>query len=96
MTCTAPETIKSAKSMHRCSWCAHHIKIGSSYKKYRYFDGGDAATVKMHPECYTAMEKTAAEEGHDFEFMPGDNPRGCNCGFSHGCPTCEAAKRRNA
>jgi hypothetical protein len=89
---TDPTHIKSAKTAHRCSWCDEHIEVGSEYTRYRYFDGGDAGTVKLHPECYVVMQETAREEGYDYEFLPGKNPRGCNCGFSHGCPTCETRK----
>jgi hypothetical protein len=33
-------------------------------------------------------------EGFDYEFFPGENPRGCNCGHTHGCTTC--AERKSA
>jgi hypothetical protein len=82
------ETIKAAKSAHRCSWCAERIDIGTTYMRYRYFNGGDAGTVKLHPECNAVLDKTIREEGGDYEFAPGDNPRGCNCGHSQGCETC--------
>ena len=39
--------------------------------RYRFFNGGDAGTCKMHPECYEAMEQAAHEEGGWFEWIPG-------------------------
>jgi hypothetical protein len=82
---TGLEIVKSAKKIHRCSWCANKIEVGESYKKYRYFDGGDAGTVKLHPECYDAMKEC---DDLDDQFSPGDNPRGCNCGHCQGCERC--------
>lgn len=87
---TVIETIKSAKKPHQCSWCGTKILTGEAYKKYRYFDSGDAGTVKMHPECLEAFESQDSwdkEEG----FSPGENPRGCTCGHSVNCPKCTAA-----
>lgn len=60
-----------AQKRHRCTWCWQTIAIGDQYKRYRYFDGGDAGTVKMHPECYGAMQEAAAEEGGFLEWTPG-------------------------
>jgi hypothetical protein len=91
---TELQTIKAARSEHRCSWCAERIDIGTPYQRYRYYEGGDAGTVKLHPECNTALEETVREEGFDYEFFPGENPRGCNCGHTHGCTTC--AERKSA
>lgn len=86
------ETIKAAKKQHRCSWCDKRIEVGESYKRYRWFGDDGPSTVKLHHECYDAMHEAAQEEGGDFEFMPGENPRGCNCGFSAGCERCAARK----
>lgn len=76
MANTTPETIKAAKKKHRCTWCWQHIEPGESYIRFRYFDGGDASTSKMHPECDTAMARMALHQGYDFEYMPGDFKRG--------------------
>lgn len=65
-----------AKKLHRCSWCWEHIKAAETYKRYRWVDGGDAGTEKMHLECYEAMGDLARQEGGWIEFLPGDNPRG--------------------
>ena len=60
-----------ARKAHRCEWCWQRIDDGTEYKRYRYFDGGEAATIKMHPECMDAMQEEAAYWGGDFEWTPG-------------------------
>jgi len=89
---TRLKTIKAAKKSHQCSWCAEHIGIAQTYKRYRYFSYGDAGTVKLHPECYDAMKEAHAIEGAGFEFEEGENPRGCICGHSKECSQCESRK----
>jgi predicted RNA-binding Zn-ribbon protein involved in translation (DUF1610 family) len=74
MHCTDPETIKAAKKLHRCSWCGQRIEIGDSYKRWRCYDGGEAGTVKMHPECDEACAEELRKYGEN-EFMPYDNER---------------------
>lgn len=87
---TQPKTIKAARKPHRCSWCNHRIDVGQSYQRWRWFDGGDASTCHMHPECVDAMDETYRDDP-DFEtFSPGENPRGCNCGFDAHCERCKA------
>ena len=39
--------------------------------RYRWYDSGEAATVKMHPECHKAMHEAAREEGGYIEWTPG-------------------------
>lgn len=89
---TELQQVKAARKPHRCSWCAERIEVGAPYKRYRYFDGGDAGTVKLHPECSDILDETVREEGGDYEFHAGDNPRGCNCGHERGCLTCAELK----
>lgn len=89
---TELQSIAAARSAHRCSWCAERIDVGTPYKRYRYFDGGDACTVKLHPECSDILDETVSEEGGDYEFQSGDNPRGCNCGHDRSCVTCAELK----
>jgi hypothetical protein len=68
---TTPTTQKALKS-HLCSWCGQTIKAGESYKRYRWFNGGDAGTSKFHPECHEAMESESAEQGGGwFEWVAG-------------------------
>ena len=64
------ETHKARKA-HRCGWCWQRIDDGTEYKRYRYYGGGEASTVKMHPECYDAMQEAAREEGGYIEWTPG-------------------------
>ena len=64
-------TTQNARAKYRCTWCWQCIQVGDEYKRYRYFDGGDAGTVKMHPECYEAMLEMAGEEGGQIEWVPG-------------------------
>lgn len=64
-------TTQKAKTLHRCSWCWQNIVPGEEYKRYRHFDGGDACTVKLHPECHDVMLEEAAEEGGYLEWTPG-------------------------
>ena len=69
MHMTEVETHKARKA-HRCEWCWQRIDDGTEYKRYRYY-GGEASTVKMHPECYDAMQEAASEEGGYIEWTPG-------------------------
>lgn len=68
-----------AHKKHSCGWCCQIILPGDMYKRYRYYDGGDAGTVKLHPECYAAMCEAASEEGGYIEWTPGqDRPAPLN------------------
>lgn len=91
-TMTETETINAARKQHRCDWCGECVEVGQPYKRWRWFDGGEAMTVRVHPECKDALDEAAHEEGGTIEFTPFDNPRGCNCGHSRGCDRCEARK----
>jgi len=61
-----------AAKLHRCDWCHQNVLKGELYKRYRWWDGYDAATVKLHPECYKAMHEAASKAGGLIEF--GDWP----------------------
>jgi len=89
---TEAVSIKAAQKPHRCDWCAEHIDVGQPYSRYRWYGNGDAVTVKMHPECLTAMHELSRLEGGEIEFSPGDSPRGCCCGHDRGCTKCAAKK----
>ena len=69
-TFTTTETHKAAKR-HRCDWCWQFIETGETYKRYRCYDGGDAGTTRMHPECNEAMLEEAQAEGGQIEWTPG-------------------------
>jgi len=83
---TETETHKAAKA-HMCEWCWTRVEKGETYKRYRWFDCGDAGTVRMHPECLEACEELVPAGG-EIEIYPGENPRGCNCGGWADCPRC--------
>lgn len=85
MANTTPETIKAARKKHRCCWCWEHIEVGNSYVRFRYFDGGDASTSRLHPECDAAAQRMAQVEGYDFEYTPGQFNRGCICESGDDC-----------
>jgi hypothetical protein len=70
MHSTPTETHK-AKKRHRCDWCWQFVEIGDIYNRYRVYDGGDACTVKMHPECHEATQEEAKAEGGFIEWTPG-------------------------
>lgn len=71
MSAQTEVTEQRAAKPHRCTWCWERIGQGETYKRYRYFDSGDAGTVKMHPECFDAMREWAREEGGFVEWTPG-------------------------
>lgn len=90
---TAIETIAHAKKVHRCCWCAEKILIGQSYLRWRFFDGGDAATNKMHPECNSALSRWSIENIGG-EWHKGAFTRGCTC-ESGSCPEPTICKTLN-
>ena len=67
---TEPTTHK-AKQRHRCDWCWQRIDPGEQYTRYRFYDDGDAGTMKLHEDCYGAMQEAVAEEGGHLEWTPG-------------------------
>lgn len=89
---TEVREIKSSRKKHACSWCPETIQPGESYSRYRYYGSEGAGTVKLHPECSKAMHEVGSEYGYGEEFYPGENPRGCTCGFTRGCEKCESLK----
>lgn len=71
-TMTATESHVASKP-HRCDWCWQYINKGETYKRYRVFNCGDAATVRAHEECYEAIQDAAIEEGGWVEWTPGQD-----------------------
>lgn len=70
--------IKRARKNYTCAWCWWQpIKAGSPYKSYVCFD--TMRTVKMHPECYEAMQKADLETDGGMLPVPGTYRRGCWC-----------------
>lgn len=68
---TTETEMHTARKAHRCQWCWQGIEVGTKYRRYRFYCGGEAGTVKMHPECHDAMQEAAAEEGGYIEWTPG-------------------------
>lgn len=79
--------IKSAKKNHRCSWCNEEIETGTPYARWINKDGGCFVVTKIHPECEAALDE--ARDDYIDGFSAGENPRGCNCGFTAGCERCQ-------
>jgi len=68
-----PTEIHKARQQHRCSWCWQFIEVGETYQRYRFYDGGEAGTVKLHQECHDVMQEEAADEGGWLEWTPGQH-----------------------
>ena len=80
MHCTDVERPK-AKKPHRCMSCGEGIAVGETYVRWRCYDGGDASTNKMHPECLAMHQDEATKYGdHEWEYSP----------YSHERPKVEA------
>ena len=62
MYCTDPETLKARKK-HLCDSCGEPVLPGETYRRWRCYDGGEAGTVKMHPECHDMHCKDARDSG---------------------------------
>lgn len=75
MTTSAAKTTKTRIRKH-CDWCWEFIEPGE--KKVSYFDFSEAIEVRMHPECFEAMQR--AVDYYDYLPTPGDYRRGCSCG----------------
>jgi hypothetical protein len=67
--------VRRSRKRHRCTWCAEGIEVGQPYHSYRWVSDGDAGTVHMHPECYSAMEQAAKDDPWG-TWSPGDFARG--------------------
>ena len=78
-------SVKRSRKERQCDWCAEKIEIGQPNESYRWSDGSDGGTVRMHPECYAAMLAKCHIEP-DLEWSPGDFVRGSTmemCDFIH-------------
>lgn len=91
---TEIKTIKSAKKDHRCNWCNGLIEYEKTYMRYRWYGRDAVGTVKLHPECHTALQYFVKDEGGEVEFGMGENPRGCHGDFVSGCPECQSRWER--
>lgn len=68
---TTPTEIHKAQKRHRCDWCWQFIEPGETYSRYRVYNDGGAATMKLHSECHDAMQEEARQEGGFIEWTPG-------------------------
>lgn len=69
-------SIRSSRKIRTCDWCGELIRIGEPYESYRWREGGDVGTIRVHPECLDAMRRTAREEGGWIDWEPLENHRG--------------------
>jgi len=73
-TMSKVKTLTAAKKQ-RCSWCGEIINVGEQYFRYRFWNNKEVGVVKMHPECFDAMQDAAEEEGGWFEWSYGECER---------------------
>lgn len=85
MSSSTTPTTQASRTRRWCDWCGESIEIGERYARWRYYDQGDASTVRTHPECLAAIEETG--ECVEFDFY--SQPRGCNCGHDGHCERCQ-------
>jgi hypothetical protein len=92
---TGVEKIGKARRRRRCDWCGEFIEVGQPYSRWRYYDGADAGTARMHPECDAAyLEWSALDDCRDNggEYDLHANRRGCICERNgDGCARCKPA-----
>lgn len=86
MHVTDTETHKAQKQ-HRCTWCWQFVESGDTYKRYRFYGGDGAGTVRMHPECHEVMQEEARAEGGWLEWTPGqERPAASSSAHGIGAP----------
>ena len=83
--------VKRARKTYACDWCGERIEIGEPYSRYMWREHGDAPQpVRLHPECLDVADNLERGE----TFMPGDNPRGGDCGWCGECAACAESRTR--
>jgi hypothetical protein len=86
--------IKAAGKAHRCDWCNQLIDCGASYHRFRWYDGSEAGTTKLHPECHAAWSLWCGECQSGDEWDVGGMRRGCVCDpAGDGCARCKPAPK---
>jgi hypothetical protein len=73
------KSIKHAAKDHACEWCGERIEAGQPYESWLWCEGGTVSQVKAHPECRSAWDDAASEEGGIYETGFGEHSRGCRC-----------------
>lgn len=66
----SPQEIRTARKLHRCSYCNEDININDKYTFQKGNYEGRWFESKMHPECFNDM----CENG-DGEYLPFSNER---------------------
>lgn len=85
-----------ARKQHRCHWCGEQITSCEVYVRDFSYHDGRPQVLKMHSECWDALNEASREYGPDFEFYDYENTRGCFCGGDHGCERCAARRKEEA
>ena len=65
MSITTPTAHRAVKR-HQCDLCGEPVLTGSIYTRWRFFNGADVGTVKVHPACET--------EAEDYDWYSGEWP----------------------
>lgn len=74
----SPVETPIAAKPHVCSWCGERIDTGQKYRRYRVWNGPDTGTMKLHPECYAAVQEEAIQAGGWLEWPIGSAERPSN------------------
>lgn len=82
------ERIARSRKAKRCCWCDEMIGVGQPAIRWLWKDGADIGAVRVHPECYAALQRRDLWDGE--EWCPGEFSRGCCC--EHGACECRRAQ----
>ena len=78
MSAQTETTNHVARKNHRCTWCWQLVKPGESYKRYRFFDGGDTGTVKMAvTRALSRCIPSATAQCRNWQQRKVDSSNGC-------------------
>jgi hypothetical protein len=71
---------QKARRVWKCWWCGERIEVNEQYSSWRWADGSDVMTVRVHSECEQAWNALAVEDGYGYaEVEFGEFSRGCRC-----------------
>lgn len=63
MGCATTPTHHTARfKLGVCSICGDTIHIGQRYDRWRWFDSGDASTIRVHPDCWALFDEHGISE----------------------------------
>ena len=80
MTTSPLRHITRTRKAYTCDWCNTQIDAGKPCETY--FCYGEAITVRMHLECFRAMQKVGFEADEELPPRGTYYRRGCWCGES--------------